>query len=153
MRVLIAERKGAESTREGRVTFEEALKQGTLFILVAPLDESTRGMIGGLEFSAMDPTAIVINVSRGAVWDEKVLAQALKDGQLGGAATDVFEKEPATKENCPLLDPTIPNLVLSPHLAWYSSKTIKGTIAISGANLQAFVAGNPINVVVPGTKG
>ena len=118
MRVLIAERKGATTLRPGRVAFEEALKEGTVFILVAPLDDSTRNMIGAAEFEIMDSTALVVNVGRGGVIKEADLAQALRDGKIGGAATDVFEHEPATKENCPLLDPTIPNLILSPHMAW-----------------------------------
>lgn len=81
--------------------------------------------------------------------NERDLADALRNGKIGGAATDVFEHEPATKENCPLLDPSIPNLVLSPHLAWYASKTIKNTIATVKANLEAFAAGKPQNIVVP----
>lgn len=147
MCVLIAERKGASSLRDGRTLFSDAIKKGTVFIVVTPLDDTTRGMISWAEFAAMDPSALVVNVGRGGVIDERALAQALKDGQIAGAGTDVFEHEPATKENCPLLDSTIPNFVLSPHIAWYSSKTIKGTIATVKANLEAFAAGQPINVV------
>ncbi|KAK5124914.1 hypothetical protein LTR85_001104 [Meristemomyces frigidus] len=152
MRVLIAERKGATKTRSGRVAFENALKEGTLFIVVAPLEPSTRGMIAAPELDAMDSTALVINVARGGIIDEQALAQALRDGQIGGAATDVYEHEPATKENCPLLDSTIPNLVLTPHVAWYSSKTVKGTSDTVKRNLEAFVAGKPVNVVVAGRR-
>lgn len=150
MNVLIAERKGASEIRDGRVAFDEALKTGTLFILVVPLDSSTRDMFGSTEFSQMDPTAVIINVGRGGVINETDLVTALRDGTIGGAATDVFENEPASKSNCPLLDPTIPNLILSPHLAWYASKTIKGSLATIKANLEAFAAGKLQNVVIAG---
>ena len=148
MRVLIAERKGAQEVRDGRVAFDHAIRQGTLFIVVAPLDATTRGLIATPELHAMNSTALIVNVARGGIIDEQALAQALHDGQIGGAATDVFEHEPATtRENCPLLDPTIPHLILSPHIAWYSSKTLEGTVATVKKNLEAFVAGAPVNVV------
>ena len=147
MRVLIAERKGTDEARSGRVAFEEALREGTLFIVAAPLEAATVGLIGLPELCAMDSTALVVNIARGGIIEEAALAEALKDGQIGGAATDVYEHEPATRENCPLLDPTIPHLILSPHIAWYSAKTFKGTIATVKTNLEEFVAGSPVNVV------
>ena len=150
MKVLIAERKGAAEIREGRTAFDVALKQGTAFFLTTPLDDSTRNMLGTAEFDAMDPTALIVNVGRGGVINEAALANALKIGRIAGAAIDVFEHEPATKENCPLLDPSIPNLILSPHAAWYSSRTLKGTQETTKANIENFVAGRPQNVVVTG---
>ena len=147
MRVLIAERKEAQTVRDGRTAFDQAIKEGTLFIVVAPLDATTRGLISGAELHAMNHTALIVNVARGAIIDEQALAQALRDGQIGGAATDVFEHEPATRDNCPLLDPTIPHLILSPHIAWFSSRTLEGTLATVKKNLDAFVAGAPVNVV------
>ncbi|KAK5136753.1 hypothetical protein LTR08_002049 [Meristemomyces frigidus] len=95
----------------------------------------------------MDSIVLVVNVARGGIFEEQALAQALGDGQIGGAATDVYEHEPGTKENCPLLDPTIPHLILSPQIVWYSSKTLKGTLATIKTNLEAFVSGAPVNVV------
>jgi lactate dehydrogenase-like 2-hydroxyacid dehydrogenase len=147
MKVLIAERKGADSVREGRTAFDEVLRQGTIFMIAAPLDATTRDMIGASELATMDPTAVIINVGRGGIVDEQALAYALKKHELGGAGIDAFEHEPATRENCPLLEPEIPNLVLSPHIAWFSSKTIKGTLITQKANIEAFVAGKPINLV------
>ena len=152
MRVLIAERKGASDVREGRIAFEDALRQGTVFIFVTPLDDSTRNMISTAELQLMDSTALLINVGRGGVINEAALARALKDGQIGGAATDVFEHEPATRENCPLLDASIPNLIISPHVAWYSSETIKGTLDMVKANIEGFVGGTPQNLIIAGGK-
>jgi len=148
MKVLIAERKDASSVRADRTAFSEAIKQGTIFILAAPLDDSTRDMISSPEFSCMNPSALLVNIGRGGVVNELALIKALRGGRIAGAATDVFESEPATKENCPLLDPTIPNLILSPHTAWYSERTVTGTIATVKANLEAFAAGKPQNLVL-----
>ncbi|KAK3112201.1 hypothetical protein LTR53_011765 [Teratosphaeriaceae sp. CCFEE 6253] len=147
MRVLVAERKHTPDIRDGRVAFGQAFQEGTVFMAAAPLDATTQGMVGSPEFASMLNTALLINVGRSGVVDERALVEALRAGQIGGAATDVFETEPATKENCLLLDRSIPNLVLSPHVAWYSSRTLKGTVATMKANLEAFVAGTPINVV------
>jgi glycerate dehydrogenase len=146
-KVVIADRKGAESLREGRTAFKDALRQGTVFMIAAPLDASTRDMIGASELASIDPTAVIINVGRGGIVNEQALADALKAHKIGGAGVDAFEKEPATRATCPLLEPGIPNLVLSPHIAWFSSKTIKGTLDTQKANIEAFVAGKPINVV------
>ncbi len=150
MKVLIAERKGASEVREGRTAFAEAIKRGTVFMFLTPLDDSTRNMISTVELDDMDSTALIVNVGRGGVIDETALIKALRNGTIGGAATDVFEHEPATKKNSPLLDPTIPRLILSPHVAWYSSRTIQGTVETVKGNLEGFVAGTPQNIVVPG---
>jgi glycerate dehydrogenase len=150
MKVLIAERKGTSEVREGRTAFEEVIKKGTIFMVVTPLDNDTRDLISTPELEAMDSTALLVCVGRGGVINEAALAKGLKAGQIAGAATDVFEYEPATKENCPLLDDSIPNLIITPHVAWYSSRTIKGTLATVKANVEGYVAGKPQNLVVAG---
>lgn len=150
MKVLIAERKGAKEARDSRTAFDDALKQGTVFILTTPLDETTQDMISSTELELMDATSLLVNVGRGGVINEAALAKALREGKIAGAATDVFESEPATKENCPLLDPSIPNLILTPHIAWYSSRTIQGTVATVKDNVERFVAGQPQNLVIAG---
>lgn len=65
MRVLVAERKGADTARKGRVSFQDTLSQGTLFIVVAPADASTRNMFASAEFETMDSSAVIVNVGRG----------------------------------------------------------------------------------------
>ena len=152
MTVLVCERKGASELREGRTSFDQAIKQGTIFIVVTPLDKDSRDMISTQELEAMDPTSLLVNVGRGGVINEAALAKALRDGQIAGAATDVFEHEPATKENCPLLDVSIPNLIVTPHIAWYSSRTVNGTMATVKANVEGFVNGKPQNLVVDGKR-
>nr|OQO27809.1 hypothetical protein B0A51_04622 [Rachicladosporium sp. CCFEE 5018] len=152
MKVIAAERKGATEVRPGRIPFEQALRDATVFVFMTPLNESTRDMIGLAELEAMQESALLVNVGRGGVINEEALAAALRNGTVGGAATDVFATEPATKESCVLLDPTIPNLILSPHIAWYSQQTITNTRQTIKENIEGFVAGKPQNVVVQGTR-
>ncbi|GAB7357612.1 hypothetical protein MBLNU459_g0113t2 [Dothideomycetes sp. NU459] len=150
MRVLVAERKGtpAAATRPGRLPFADVLAQSTVLILTCPLDASTRNMVDEPELRTLPRDAILVNVGRGGIVNERALARALRDGTVAGAATDVFEHEPATTENCPLLDESIPNLVITPHIAWFSSATLIGTKKVTKANLEAFAAGKPQNVVI-----
>src|SRR6195952_3387202 len=94
MKVLIAERKGSSTAREGRTLFEEVLEQCTVLIMTCPLDSSTRNMIDEAELRTMKDDAIIVNVGRGGIINELALATALKERRIGGAATDVFETEP-----------------------------------------------------------
>ncbi|KAF2155481.1 NAD(P)-binding protein [Myriangium duriaei CBS 260.36] len=153
MRVLIAERKDACQIRPGRVPFEQCLRQGTVFMIAAPLTEATHGMIGTPELTAMNSTALVVNVGRGSIIDDMALVDALRRDGIGGAAVDVYREEPATRANSLLLDPSIPNLLLSPHVGFVSQRTIETVRAAQKANLEAFVAGVMINTVVPPGKG
>ena len=75
MKVIIAERKGEEKVREGRVAFTDALKQATVFMLTAPLVESTSEMFSTEEFEMMDKSSFLINVGRGGLVNEAALAR------------------------------------------------------------------------------
>ncbi|CZR68183.1 related to SER33-3-phosphoglycerate dehydrogenase [Phialocephala subalpina] len=149
MSVLIADRKGVpqSSTRAGRLGFVETLQKSTAILLCCPLDASTRGMIGEEELKSMDNKAILINVSRGGVVGEEALVKALKEGWIAGAATDVFATEPASATTCPLLEANVPNLTLSPHVAWYANTSIENLKATIKSNIESFVAGSPVNMV------
>jgi D-3-phosphoglycerate dehydrogenase / 2-oxoglutarate reductase len=94
------------------------LEESDLVSLHAPLIPATRHMIDAAAIAGMKPGAVLVNVSRGGLIDEDALATALHDATIGGAALDVFEAEPLPGDS-PLFG--APNLLLSPHLAWYSS--------------------------------
>jgi phosphoglycerate dehydrogenase-like enzyme len=81
-------------------------------VVAAPLTPDTKGLIGTWEFAAMKPEAVIINVGRGPVIDEAAMVEALRSGQIRGAALDVFEVEPLPRES-PLW--TMENVLLSPH--------------------------------------
>lgn len=146
MSVLLAERKGESAARAGRTDFLETLEKSSIIVLCCPLDASTRGMIGEAELKATNKEAILINVSRGGMVEEIALANALRNGWIKGAATDVFETEPAGPES-PLLAADIPNLTLSPHIAWYAESSIENLQATVKSNIENFVAGRPDNVL------
>jgi phosphoglycerate dehydrogenase-like enzyme len=150
MSVVPAERKGqVAEPREGRTDFEQTLRSCTVLVLTCPLDETTRGMIGSKELSLMRKDSILINVARGGVVVEDALVKALMEGWIRGAATDVFAIEPADATTSPLitLGNTIPNLTLSPHIAWYASSSIENLQTMVKYNIEGFVAGYPQNVI------
>lgn len=148
MRVMVAERKGEQHPREGRVAFEDVLREATALTVTAPKSGDTIDMISEGELSVMRRDAILINVARGGIVNEKALVKALRNGWIGAAATDVYEGEPPQHGVSPLLDATVPNLILSPHLAWLSAQTITNLQDGIVKVLVAYVAGEPVNIVL-----
>jgi glycerate dehydrogenase len=147
MRVLIAEQRGAAAPRPGRVAFETVLREADAISLHTPLDEATRGLIGAAEFAQMRRHALLINTARGGIVDEAALLDALRAGRIAGAATDVLAVEPPRAGN-PLLDADLPNLLVTPHVAWASREAMQGLADQLIDNIEAFVAGAPRNRVV-----
>lgn len=117
MEVLISERKNEAEPREGRTPFEEVLRRADVLTLHVPLNEETRNLIGHQELVLMKQTAVLINCARGGVVEEWALAGALRKGRIGGAGIDVLSTEPPGAGN-PLLDPDLPNIIITPHIAW-----------------------------------
>jgi D-3-phosphoglycerate dehydrogenase len=99
-------------------SLDDLLRRSAILTLHMPLTPETRGMIGARELGLMPEGAIVVNVSRGGLVDEGDLRAALESGRLAGAALDVLATEPPRPDD-PILG--APRLLLSPHLAWYSS--------------------------------
>lgn len=124
MRVLIAEHRDASEVRAGRLAFDEVLRRSDVVSLHLPLNAETRRTIGRRELGLMRPTAILINCARGGVVDEAALAEALKDGSIAGAGVDVLSEEPPRRGN-PLLEPDVPNLIVTPHVAWASREAMQ----------------------------
>ncbi|KAI9657557.1 MAG: hypothetical protein M1831_004173 [Alyxoria varia] len=157
--VLVAERKGlpAEHPRPGRVSFEDALRMATVVVIACPKDASTIDLISEGDFKTMRKDAIIINVARGGVVNETALAKALRGKQIAGAATDVLDKEPPIRGECPLLpaegEEPIPNLVISPHNAWLSVLTIENYQKKFKGIVERFATGKELDpdcIVVKG---
>ena len=146
MRVLVGEHRGAREVREGRTGFDELLRESDVVTLHAPLNAETRHLIGGRELSLMKRDAILINSARGALVDEAALAAALRAGRIAGAGVDVLSEEPPRAGNV-LLDADIPNLVVTPHVAWASRGAMQALADQVVANVEAFVRGEPRNIV------
>ena len=132
--------------QEGLVDFATILRDSDVITLHAPLTAETRNMIGAAELGAMKRTAILINTARGGLVDEAALAAALKNGDIAGAGFDVLTQEPPTDGN-PLLDPAIPNLILTPHVAWASREAMQILSDQLIENIELFVGGTPRNLV------
>lgn len=146
MRVLVAEHKGAQKIRDGRVRFEEVLKASDVVTLHSPLNDETRNMIGRAEFEMMKREAILINTARGGLVDERALVEALTRGTIGGAGFDVLTKEPPREGN-PLLEINQPNFILTPHNAWASHEAMQTLADQLIDNIEAFIRGEPRNLV------
>lgn len=146
MNVVFAEHKNAQSVRDGYVSFDEAIRSADVVSLNCPLTPQTANMIGEAELQQMKPGAILINCGRGGLVDEAALVTALKYGQIGGAGFDVLTQEPPRDGN-PLLKARLPNLIVTPHIAWASQEAANRLFDILLDNINHFVAGNPQNLV------
>jgi glycerate dehydrogenase len=132
--------------QDGLVDFETILRESDIITLHAPLTPETRHMIGAAELREMKRGAILINTARGGLVDEAALAAALRSGEIAGAGFDVLTEEPPKNGNV-LLDPSIPNLIVTPHVAWASRQAMQILADQLIDNIEAFVAGEPRNVV------
>jgi glycerate dehydrogenase len=139
MRVAIANRPG-EPPSLSRMNLDELLATADIVSLHCPLTDATRGLIGARELKLMKPDALLINTARGALIDSEALAAALKAGRLGGAGIDVLPQEPPV-EGDPLLDSQIPNLLVTPHIAWAAREARQRCIDEMAANIRDFRSG------------
>jgi len=139
MRVIIANRPGGVP-EPGRYDLDRLLALSDVVSLHCPLTPATRGMIGARELALMKPDALLINTARGGLIDGHALSAALKAGFLGGAGIDVLAQEPPA-DGDPLLDPDIPNLLLTPHVAWAAREARQRCLDEIAANVQDFLNG------------
>lgn len=145
MRVLAGNLPGRPA-RPGRLELDELLSQVDALSLHCPLTEQTRNLIGARELGLMKRGAFLVNTARGGLVDEQALAEALRSGHLGGAATDVLSEEPPVRGN-PLLGEDIPRLIITPHSAWGSREARQRIIEQLAENGAAFFAGRPLRQV------
>ena len=129
-----------------RVAFSEMLAQVDFLSLHCPLTDETRDLLNHESLAQMKASAFVINCARGGVVNESALAEALKSGTIAGAATDVLTVEPPKQGNV-LLDPSIPNLIITPHSAWGSVDARQRIVQQLVENVEAFKAGMVIRQV------
>ena len=141
MNVLYAEHKGAGHIREGYTAFETVLKQADIVTLHCPLTDTTKNLINADTLALMKPTAYLINTGRGPLVDETALLEALENGKIAGAALDVLVKEPPEKDN-PLIQAAkrLPNLLITPHIAWASDSAVTTLVNKVAQNIEDFVA-------------
>lgn len=136
--------KSLESETMKYVTLDELLEKSDVITLHCPLFESTKGIINKNTIAKMKKNVIILNNSRGPLIVEQDLADALNSGRVFAAAVDVVSTEPIKMDN-PLLKAK--NCIITPHISWAPKESRERLMNIAVDNLEAFIAGNPVNVV------
>jgi phosphoglycerate dehydrogenase-like enzyme len=133
--------------RPGWRQLAELLAASDIVSLHLPLTTDTHHLLGRDALARMKPTAVLVNTSRGAVVDEDALVAALRGGRLAAAGLDVFEAEPVAPDN-PLLG--LDNVVLTPHISWYTADTMRRYLTEAVANCRRLRDGQPLaHLVTP----
>lgn len=153
---VVAVRRSAGASQKGEGGMEHLppselpylLGESDYVVVAVPLTPDTRMMIGEAELRQMKPTAVLINIARGAVIDERALTRGLKEGWIAGAALDVFEQEPLPPESELW---KLPNVLLTPHISGGTPRYMERAVGLFCDNLRRYLDGQPLrNVVDPG---
>lgn len=150
MKVILGARPGQPSTQiDGylRLPVKNLLPQVDILSLHCLLSEETQNLINTEALALMKPSAFLINVARGGLVDEHALAKALIGKRLAGAASDELSLEPPKNGN-PLLNPDIPNLIITPHCAWASKEARQRLLDKTAENIEMFLNGKLERYVV-----
>ena len=143
----------AATEAECRATYvskEELLRTSDHLVLVLPYSASSHHAVGAAEIAQMKPTANLINIARGGIVDDAALAVALRERRIAAAGLDVFEGEPQVHPD--LL--TLPNVVLTPHIASATIRTRLAMANLAADNLIGFLTqGKPLTPINPGVLG
>jgi phosphoglycerate dehydrogenase-like enzyme len=134
----------------GPAQIDEVFRQADYVVLAAPVTASTKAIANAERLAMMKADACLINVGRGPLVDEAALAAALREKKIGGAALDVFPKEPLAPES-PLWD--LPNLLITPHTAALTDKLWERHYTLFSENLRRYLAGQALLGVVDKRKG
>ncbi len=127
-----------------KLSLEEVLSQSDYLSINLPMLPATKSLIKEREFSLMKPTAHIINLARGPIWDEKALYRVLKEGRIAGAASDVYEVEPATKDH-PLLQ--FDHFIGTPHMAAHTEEALKRMSLVAEDVIRVLEGKTPLHPV------
>lgn len=147
-RILGYNRSEKEEAKEIGIEYcslDELLQESDIVSVHLPLTDETRHTIGARELELMKESAVLINVARGPVIDNKALARALEAGQIAGAGIDVFDGEPPLSDDYPLLK--APNTLLAPHIGFLTAEAMEKRARIVFDNINAFIDGEPQNII------
>ena len=146
---IIAYNGFSHKQRTDEITYlplEQMLSQSDIVALHCPLTEQSRQLIDAHALSCMKQSAYLINAARGPVVDTQALSQALADGQIAGAAIDVFEVEPPLPLDHPLLH--APNVIVTPHIAFATRESMQARAQIVFGNIHRYLAGQQAHVIL-----
>jgi phosphoglycerate dehydrogenase-like enzyme len=155
MRVIAAREhpeKGSEGADLvfGPAEIDEVFRQADYIVLAAPVTVTTKAIANAARLALMKPEACLVNVGRGPLVDESALAAVLRDKKIGGAALDVFPKEPLAPDS-PLWE--MPNLLITPHTAALTEKLWERHYSLLTENLRRYLKGAPLLGLVDKHKG
>lgn len=123
-------------------------KESDILSIHLPLSNETRGILTKERINSMKKTAVVVNTARGAVTDEKALAEAIKEGKIGALGVDVYSIEPFGSDH-PFYDIlSCDNVCLTPHMGWGSAEARARCVSMMAENITEFFAGNSHNRIV-----
>jgi glycerate dehydrogenase len=146
MRIAVATRTPPRDADVDVMELDQLLASADVVSLHLPLNDATRNLIGARELGLMKKSALLINTARGGLVDEQALADALRNGVIGGAGFDVLSKEPPVPGN-PLLQLRLPNFILTPHVAWASAGAMQTLADMLVDNIEAWAEGRPQNLM------
>jgi len=141
MKIISATIPGWQSSTDSeipRLALPQFLATADVVSIHCPLSEQTRNLIDTDALAQMKTSALLINCARGGIVNEQALAQALKQGLIAGAGVDVLTREPPIDGNV-LLEPGIPNLIVTPHCAWGSQEARQRLVNQAGEKLRIFI--------------
>jgi len=144
MRVVATVRDAGKPRPVETVPFEELLAESDFVVLAAPATAETTEAFDASAFAQMKAGAVLINIGRAALVEKAALLDALRSQRLAAAGLDVFHREPPAGDDALLRHPRV---VVSPHVAWGTADAVQRLLDLSIANVEAFAAGSPINVV------
>ena len=145
-KILLGERKNLPP-RAGRKSFEETLERSDFISLHCPLTPENAHMINEAALKRMKRSAFLVNTARGGLINSRHLLDALSSGEIAGAALDVLETEPP-RDHEPLSTAKMPNLIISPHVAWSAIESRKRLVEQTQENIKSFLSGQPIRLVI-----
>ena len=144
LNVIVAESLVGQKTNN-RIPLSELLQQSDIVSLHCPLTPQTQHLINQKTLSLMKPTSFLINTARGGVINEVDLLDALQTRKIAGAALDVLTQEPP-RDNI-LINANLPNLIITPHIAWASQRSRQNLVHELAKNVEAFLNGEQRNWV------
>ena len=153
MEILVWQRPNSEISKDGagissieRVSLDVLLSKSDVISLHCPLTSQTQHLFSDTQFEAMKQSAYIINTARGAIIDSRALATALREHKIAGAGIDVLESEPPDPDH-PLLDNSIPNLIVTPHNAWGTRESRQRLVEQLAVSLHGWLDNNVVNQV------
>ncbi len=129
------------------VDLDTLCRESDILSIHTPLNDTTRGLLDKPHIALLKPSALVINVARGAVTDEEALASAVEEGRIAGIGVDVYSTEPMPKAHPFHRIKQLPNVCLTPHMAWGGYETRVRVISEMAENIRDFLGGGHRNRV------